>query len=653
MVGGGWLFWRDPDPIDNPYDPDPHSCKDPDPRSAPDSVMPSLKKRQKQGQSKAKADREATVPPSDGTEPLVSMDPKAADAAPDADTDGAANTTSTANDEVETVDKEAVPEGEEAGSAAKGAVSGAKGVQAAGAGKDDGKQKRRIIPSWASLTSSQNALVQRGTCRVASNRPKMAAILTEALQACAQRGGASVVAIRKYIVAEYPGLGLQRRGYLLKQALSRERERGRIRQLTGKGASGRIELSKPSARANGKTGPQAVVPPTKLEDALPLAFTRVCVPKEASVAFIRKYLLQHYQHLPVGDRPTMLKQALQRCVGKGQLEQITGKGASGTFQLSPRSPFPRQPLERAISTAIVAMNEPKTASATALRKHFAADGVKAHVLKRVLHKCVRNGWIDQISGHGFSGTYRLAFPYYPSPLILFPEDKDMLEGRAGRDTDDDMEDANEDEEEEEHDEEDDDDEDEESESDYSEPKHTRARKRPRSVLAKKTPRRSSASSGRAAHGRKRSSAARARAPAKRGARASRSAAAPPAAVATPAKQVASRGRAAPAGRQKRGGRASRGAGAAAAAPAPPTVAAKAATRFKVASAKVPAKTAEPKAEAVAKSDATPKTAGKKQAAAGSGVAKASKKGSPAARKATAVKGVVAASPARKMRPRRH
>ncbi|XP_078451676.1 heterochromatin protein 1-binding protein 3 isoform X1 [Lampetra fluviatilis] len=620
--------------------------------------MPSLKKRQKQGQSKAKADREATVPPSDGTEPLGSMDPKAADAVPDADTDDAANTASTANDEVETVDKEAGPEGEEAGSAAKGAVSGAKGVQAAGAGKDDGKQKRRIIPSWASLTNSQNALVQRGTCRVASNRPKMAAILTEALQACAQRGGASVVALRKYIVAEYPGLGLQRRGYLLKQALSRERERGRIRQLTGKGASGRVELSKPSARANGKTGPQAVVPPTKLEDALPLAFTRVCVPKEASVAFIRKYLLQHYQHLPVGDRPTMLKQALQRCVGKGQLEQITGKGASGTFQLSPRSPFPRQPLERAISTAIVAMNEPKTASATALRKHFAADGVKAHVLKRVLHKCVRNGWIDQISGHGFSGTYRLAFPYYPSPLILFPEDKDMLEGRAGRDTDDDMEDVNEDEEEEEHDEEDDDDDDdEESESDYSEPRHARARKRPRLVLAKKTPRRSSASSGRAAHSRKRSTAAKARAPAKRGARASRSAAAPPAVVAAaPAKQAASRGKAAPASRQKRGGRASRSSVAVLAPPPVVVVAAKTPTRFKVASAKVPAKAAEPKAEAVAKSDATPKTAGKKQAA-GSGVAKASKKGSPAARKAarkaTAVKGVVAASPARKMRPRRH
>lgn len=32
-------------------------------------------------------------------------------------------------------------------------------------------------------------------------------------------------------------------------------------------------------------------------------------------------------------RPQLLKNALQRAVEKGQLEQITGKGASGTFQV--------------------------------------------------------------------------------------------------------------------------------------------------------------------------------------------------------------------------------------------------------------------------------------------------------------------------------
>lgn len=43
-------------------------------------------------------------------------------------------------------------------------------------------------------------------------------------------------------------------------------------------------------------------------------------------------------------RPQLLKNALQRAVEKGQLEQITGKGASGTFQVGEggfclRAPF--------------------------------------------------------------------------------------------------------------------------------------------------------------------------------------------------------------------------------------------------------------------------------------------------------------------------
>lgn len=35
-------------------------------------------------------------------------------------------------------------------------------------------------------------------------------------------------------------------------------------------------------------------------------------------------------------RPDVLKNCLQRSVEKGYLEQITGKGASGTFQVSPK-----------------------------------------------------------------------------------------------------------------------------------------------------------------------------------------------------------------------------------------------------------------------------------------------------------------------------
>lgn len=40
-------------------------------------------------------------------------------------------------------------------------------------------------------------------------------------------------------------------------------------------------------------------------------------------------------------RPDVLKNCLQRSVEKGYLEQITGKGASGTFQVS----YPSESLD--------------------------------------------------------------------------------------------------------------------------------------------------------------------------------------------------------------------------------------------------------------------------------------------------------------------
>lgn len=36
-----------------------------------------------------------------------------------------------------------------------------------------------------------------------------------------------------------------------------------------------------------------------------------------------------------------------------------------------------------------------------------------HLLKRTLQRCEKNGWLEQISGKGFSGTFQLCFPYYP------------------------------------------------------------------------------------------------------------------------------------------------------------------------------------------------------------------------------------------------
>ncbi|KAB0400539.1 hypothetical protein E2I00_002763 [Balaenoptera physalus] len=256
-------------------------------------------------------------------------------------------------------------------------------------------------------------------------------------KACFQKSGASVVAIRKYIIHKYPSLELERRGYLLKQALKRELNRGVIKQVKGKGASGSFIVVQKSRKApqksrNRKNRSSAVdpEPQVKLEDILPLAFTRLCEPKEASYSLIRKYVSQYYPKLRVDIRPQLLKNALQRAVERGQLEQITGKGASGTFQLKKSGEKPLlggSLMEYAILSAIAAMNEPKTCSTTALKKYVLENhpgtnsNYQMHLLKKTLQRCEKNGWMEQISGKGFSGTFQLCFPYYPSPGVLFPK----------------------------------------------------------------------------------------------------------------------------------------------------------------------------------------------------------------------------------------
>ncbi|KAG8569793.1 hypothetical protein GDO81_014541 [Engystomops pustulosus] len=303
--------------------------------------------------------------------------------------------------------------------------------------KEKEKKVKKTIPAWATLSASQLARAQKQTHMASSSRPKLDEILTEAIKACFQKTGASVVSIRKYIISKYPSLELEKRGYLLKQSLKRALQRGNIRQVKGKGASGSFVVvsnsSKSASKSRDKKKNSSAAgdqPNVKLEDILPLAFTRLCEPKEASYSLIKKYVSQYYPKLKVDVRPQLLKNALQRAVEKGQLEQITGKGASGTFQLKRAGDKPLLSgggFEDAILSAITAMNEPKTCSTTAIKKYVLENhpGVNSsfqvHLLKRTLQKCEKNGWMEQISGKGFSGTYQLSFPYYPSPYVLFPD----------------------------------------------------------------------------------------------------------------------------------------------------------------------------------------------------------------------------------------
>ncbi|EHB15494.1 Heterochromatin protein 1-binding protein 3 [Heterocephalus glaber] len=86
-------------------------------------------------------------------------------------------------------------------------------------------------------------------------------------------------------------------------------------------------------------------------------------------------------------------------------------------------------MEYAILSAIAAMNEPKTCSTTALKKYVLENhpgtnsNYQMSLLKKTLQKCEKNGWMEQISGKGFSGTFQICFPCCPSPGVLFPKEE--------------------------------------------------------------------------------------------------------------------------------------------------------------------------------------------------------------------------------------
>ncbi|XP_064161290.1 heterochromatin protein 1-binding protein 3-like isoform X2 [Anguilla rostrata] len=299
--------------------------------------------------------------------------------------------------------------------------------------KDDGEEKKerkvkRTIPVWATVSASKRVKTQGGLGLY--GHAKLDHILLEAIRASKDRNGASINAVMKYITNKYVALDLDQRKFHLRKALKRLIDKGMVKQLKGKGFSGSFAIGKLPPRA---ASDPVVAPGVKAEtlgDTLPLIITRLCEPKEASYTLIKKYLEQHFPKLNVECRPEVLKMALQKAVDKGHLEQITGKGASGTFQVKrfgDKELLKGGALEGAILTAITAMNEPKSCSTTLLRKFLVEThkDSKAYMLvnnlKRTLNRCKMMGWMEQVTGTGLNGTYQLCYPYYPSPAILFPE----------------------------------------------------------------------------------------------------------------------------------------------------------------------------------------------------------------------------------------
>ena len=216
---------------------------------------------------------------------------------------------------------------------------------------------------------------------------------------------------------------------VFKSALRRSVQKGRVKQIRNSYkviSDAPVEKGKAKKKlSKGRSKTVSVVKECPLEELFPHIFTWVCEPKEASYGLIRKYIGKHFPKLSV-DAP--FKKAMENMVGKGLLDQITGKGASGTFQLVDNVKKSGTVFEDPVEDAIIASNEPKDASVPALRRYLSEYhteyGVKdkPKVLRRALERAEAMGWIVRVSGKGFSGSFRLSYPYIPSPKDLWRGD---------------------------------------------------------------------------------------------------------------------------------------------------------------------------------------------------------------------------------------
>ena len=243
------------------------------------------------------------------------------------------------------------------------------------------------------------------------------------------KGVATTVAIRSFVKARRPDWPK----VTFKTAMKRAVDKGALVIHSGKGLVGTYKLGKAvsvatKAKTNGANKKDAAAASSKapLSDLLPNIFTWVCEPKEASSNLIKKYIEKHHPEV-LQAGPNAFKKGLERGENRGQLERLTGKGLSGTFQLVDKANKYGTDMEDAIEDAIIAMNEPKDASFSAL-KHYLSEyhleynvQKRPHVLWTALQNAMDKGWIVRVTGKGKSGSFRLAYPYYPNPRELWGE----------------------------------------------------------------------------------------------------------------------------------------------------------------------------------------------------------------------------------------
>jgi len=298
------------------------------------------------------------------------------------------------------------------------------------------KEVKKTIPAWASINKNAQDKLPKNM-KIESKASLVDQIVNAIKETANSKGVSSVNTIRKYLLDNHnPDM----KKFIFKKAMQKALDKNIVKQTSGKGISGSFRVDTAgmkkasSAKAGGK-GSKAPPPSKNMEEIMPDVFTWVTYPKEASINLIRKYLGEHHSDLSTDGEA--FKKAIEGGIDKKQLDRISGKGMSGTLALVDGANKSGAKYEDPIENAIIAMNEPKECSVTKLRDYLSVYHPEYNTdnrpqrLKTCLDNMEAKGWIIRISGKGFSGTFRLNYPFYPSPKQMWGDEEGSKKSSDG------------------------------------------------------------------------------------------------------------------------------------------------------------------------------------------------------------------------------
>ncbi|KAK3609640.1 hypothetical protein CHS0354_028844, partial [Potamilus streckersoni] len=186
--------------------------------------------------------------------------------------------------------------------------------------KTEGSQKKTKKKRNKKKKKDKSKNKYRGAAAKHSDPQKIEDIFPLAVTYQSEPKEASGARIKQYIKDNYGDVNIDR----LKKALEKGVQRGLWEQLSGNNIAGTFHLLvdtfNPSHSDN-------------IEDWICQAIVACHEPKQASAGLIKKYIMEYHPKFSVENRPHLFKTALEKACSKGVIRQLSGIGATGSFQL--------------------------------------------------------------------------------------------------------------------------------------------------------------------------------------------------------------------------------------------------------------------------------------------------------------------------------